>query len=118
MPPAALHGADREYDEERHDEQRDDGQCRAVAGTILGEEAPVDREAYHLCRGAGAAARQQIDLVEDLECHDEAKDQCHNDGRQHHRQTDVDQLLPSGGAVDARRLVDVLRETFNTGEEE
>ena len=38
--------------------------------------------------------------------------------RQHQRQGDVAQLLPRAGAVDPRRLVDVLRQGFEPGEQE
>ena len=112
--PADSAMTSRMRDEEDHGNRHG----RAVADAILGEEALEEREAHHLGRGAGSAAGQQIDLVEDLEGDDQTKGEGDQDRREHQRHGDEAELLPRRGAVDARRLEDVLRQRFEAGEEE
>ena len=79
-----------------------------MSDAVLGEEASIDGEADHLSGGAGPATGQEKDLVEHLEGDDEAKDERHDDGRQHEGHGDVRQLPPRTGAVHPGRLVDLF----------
>ncbi len=117
MPRRHTLAARHRHDQQAaHEKDHRDRHRRAIPGPVLDKEPAEDRKAQDLGRSAGAAAGQQIDLVEHLERDHQAERQLHRQRRPHQRQRHIAQLLAERGAVDPRGLVDVLRQAFEPGE--
>src|SRR6516165_6071975 len=88
------------YGGQRHDDdEQDPGDRRGVAEVIADEAVAVDLVAERLGGGTGAAARERVDLVEDLQAGDRGEHDPEEEGGRDQRQLDPPEALPAGGAI-------------------
>src|SRR6185437_14319695 len=114
-PPNEAQHADHDEEQHRQHEQRDGGAMRHIAGK------DTDLEAFEAEDGSGVdrtAIGQQKNDREVRKREYDAEDQAHGDDREDHRKDDLIVAAPETGAIDRRRVDDVLRNGGDAGKKD
>ena len=99
-----------------HDDHHQDSVRGRAPGVEAEERDLVDVERQRLGRAARAALGEDVDQVEEAEGLDRPEHHRDQQQRPHQRERDPAELEPLRGAVDLRRLVEVLRHRGQAGE--
>ena len=105
-------GDDGEDQEQRH------GQRRRVSEVPAPERLVEDVDVDHAAGVDGSALRGHVDGVEDLERADQGDHQHDRQHRSKQRQRDAEEALHLAATVSERRLLHVLRDRLQAGEQQ
>src|SRR5215216_6424709 len=104
--------------ENESDHQQNDQNSTAVSHFVGSEGLEICPGREHLAGVRGAAFGHNIHIGEDFQAVDRCQQQYHRHGRLEQWQCDVPDILAQAGAIDKSRLMQLLRDSHQPGNEE